>query len=466
MDSQCDFGMVGLGTMGRNLLLNIVDHGAVVAGLDMSQAQADTLMQAAGEGKAFATTDPKAFVASLKTPRAIMILVPAGAPVDAVIGELTPLLEKGDILIDGGNSYFKDTIRRGNDLTQLGLEFLGIGISGGESGARHGPAMMAGGSEQAWSRVAPFLSSVAAQYDGEPCAALMGPGGAGHYVKMIHNGIEYGLMQLIAEAYDLLKRGCGKSNEQIQAIFERWDEGELKSFLIEITATVLAKKEGDAYLVDVISDKAKQKGTGKWTSQDAMDLGIPIPTIDAAVTARELSSLREERVKFSGVNPQRTDPVGRGDLFAVQLEDALIAAFWLTYIQGFAQLESASAEYDFDLNLQTVAKDWRAGCIIRSSIIESISGLVHTGNLLLNEEVLAGLRPKLDELRQVVAVAATNAIPAPCLAASLGYFDSYASPRLPANLIQAQRDYFGAHGYERLDKAGQFHTPNWGPDAE
>ncbi|HWA81905.1 MAG TPA: NADP-dependent phosphogluconate dehydrogenase [Fimbriimonadaceae bacterium] len=471
-----DFGMVGLGTMGRSLLLNMADHGAAVAGLDTDPAKAAAL-KSEGAGKPVeGVTDPKAFVALLRKPRAIMLLVPAGGPVDAVMNELSPLLEEGDILIDGGNSYFKDTDRRFKEMAAKKLEFLGVGVSGGEEGARHGPSMMPGGTPQAYGRVKELLESVAAKYQGEPCVALMGPGSAGHYVKMVHNGIEYGIMQLIAESYDFMRRGLGMGNEECRDTFAKWNEGILQSFLVEITATVLGRIEGDKHLVDLISDKAKQKGTGKWTSQDAMDVGVPLPTIDAAVAARELSGLKDERVQVSGqVDASGDRPVQdmfmditaargktKGDAME-RLGSALHAAILLTYAQGFAQLHAASAEYEFGLNLETVSKVWRAGCIIRSASLEDIRAAFQKNpnlpNLLLDPVFVK--RIAVNALRAAALNGVVMGIPSPAFAASLAYYDGYRSANLPANLIQAQRDYFGAHTYERIDKPGVFHTSDW-----
>jgi 6-phosphogluconate dehydrogenase len=468
-DNTYEFGMVGLGTMGRSLLLNIADHGVAVAGLDTDSAKSATL-KSEGEGKRVeGTTDAKAFVAMLRNPRAIMMLVPAGAPVDAVIAQISPLLDKGDILIDGGNSYFKDTDRRGKELSDKGLEFLGLGVSGGESGARHGPSMMAGGTPEAYEHVRKTLEAVAAKHGNEPCVALMGPGSAGHYVKMVHNGIEYGVMQLIAETYDAMRRGLGMSNEFCRSTFNKWNSGILQSFLIEITATVLGKKEDGQDLVDLISDKAKQKGTGKWASQDAMDLGVPIPTIDAAVAARVLSSLKDERVvAYKRFPPRPKDSSSELQAGSIDnLESALMSAILLTYAQGFAQLRAASEEYGYSLNLETVAKVWRAGCIIRSLSLERIRTAFSEPeppvNLLLDREYGNLVMSGYPALRSFIGFATRREVPIPCFSASLAYFDSYRSPLLPANLIQAQRDYFGAHGYERIDKTGTFHT-EWGSD--
>ncbi|HTQ10661.1 MAG TPA: NADP-dependent phosphogluconate dehydrogenase [Fimbriimonadaceae bacterium] len=473
-----DFGMVGLGTMGRSLLLNMADHGDAVAGLDTDPAKAAALKEEGAGKPVEGTTDPKAFVSMLRKPRAIMMLVPAGAPVDSVIGSLSPMLDRGDILIDGGNSYFKDTDRRFKEMAAKGLEFLGVGVSGGEAGARHGPSMMPGGTPQAYERVRKTLEAVAAKYNGEPCVALLGPGSAGHYVKMVHNGIEYGVMQLIAETYDFMRRGLGMTNEQCRDTFAKWNEGPLQSFLIEITATVLGKMEGDKHLVDLISDKAKQKGTGKWTSQDAMDLGVPLPTIDAAVAARELSGLKDERVKASQVlTGFPRDDIARKLLHDDLLSDnerregaitaageALRLAILITYAQGFSQLRVASVEYGFSLNLETVAKVWRAGCIIRSSVLERIRAAYGRDpdlpNLLIDEYAAAEASRSLD-LRLTFTRMGNLCLPAPCFGASIAYLDGYRTANSPANLIQAQRDYFGAHTYERIDKPGIFHTSDW-----
>jgi len=492
-----DFGMVGLGTMGRSLLLNMADHGDAVAGLDTDRAKAAALKTEGVGKKVDGTTDPKAFVAMLRKPRAIMMLVPAGTPVDSVIGSLSPMLETGDILIDGGNSYFKDTDRRFKEMAAKKLEFLGMGVSGGEAGARHGPSMMPGGTPQAYERVRKTLEAVAAKYNGEPCVALMGPGSAGHYVKMVHNGIEYGVMQLIAETYDFMRRGLGMTNDQCRDTFAKWNkdssggtvescrEGEatsaapaLQSFLIEITATVLGKMEGDKHLVDLISDKAKQKGTGKWASQDAMDLGVTLPTIDAAVAAREMSGIKDQRVKAgafydlcaqSPANPHFEPLSAHFDAdreSALQvLGRALLAAMLITYAQGFAQLRAASEEYSYGLDLEAVARVWRAGCIIRSAQLENIRAAFRRSasleNLLLDYGIGTIVWGNHFSLRQVVKASVMVGIPAPALSASVAYLDGYRSANLPANLIQAQRDYFGAHTYERIDKPGVFHTPDW-----
>ncbi len=454
--------MIGLGTMGRNLVWNLADHGYSVAGLGRSQDRVNQLHRQSGEKPVHGYTDPKAFIHHLRRPRAIMLLVPAGKPVDDVIDELLPLLDEGDLIIDGGNSYFKDTERRVKQLEALKVGFFGMGVSGGASGARHGPSMMPGGTEALWERVREMLEAVAAkaEEDGAPCVALVGPGGSGHYVKTVHNGIEYGLMQSIAEVYDIFHRGMGQSNEQISTTFKEWDKGVLRSFLVHITIEVLDRKDPDTGkdLVDLISDKAKQKGTGKWTSQDAMDLGVPLPTIDAAVAAREMSGLKDERLRAEALYGGTTGV----SLTTQQVADAFRCAQILTYAQGFAQLASASVEYGYNLKMDLVARIWRAGCIIRSVFLQSIMDAYGRDpalpNLMLDPQVADQIKTLQGSLRHVVCAAQQSGIPVPALSASLGYLDSYRSGRLPANLIQGQRDYFGSHTYERLDKSGSFHT--------
>lgn len=461
---QYEFGMVGLGTMGRNLLLNMADHGAAVAGLDTDAAKVAAL-HSEGEGKKVkGFTDAKEFVANLAKPRAIMMLVPAGAPVDSVIASVGQYLEPGDLLIDGGNSFFKDTDRRYKELAAKNLGFIGIGVSGGESGARNGPSMMAGGSPESYARVQKLLEAVAAKVDGEPCVKLLGHGAAGHYVKMVHNGIEYGLMQIIAEVYDLLHRGAGKSNESIAAQFDEWNATDIGGFLIQITSEVLRTKDGDKDLVDLVQDAARQKGTGKWTSQDAMDLHVPIPTVDAAVAARDLSTMKDERVAVAAALGSKTFPlqeIGLDSALTGALHTAIIAA----YAQGFEQLRVASTVYDFDVNLADVASVWRAGCIIRSHLLaeytRAFKAAPGLGNILLDKEIGAMAMKGREGLCETIRRAMSSAIPVPSLMASLAYLDGFGSPRLPANLIQAQRDYFGAHTYERIDRPGTFHT-DWG----
>ncbi|MDR3687783.1 MAG: NADP-dependent phosphogluconate dehydrogenase [Fimbriimonas sp.] len=464
-DTLYDFGMVGLGTMGRALLLNMADHGFAVAGLDTDTGKVDAL-HSEGAGKPVkGFGDAAAFVQAIRKPRAIMMLVPAGAPVDSVIHSLSPFLEERDFLIDGGNSYFKDTDRRALELTAKGLGFIGMGVSGGESGARHGPSMMPGGTEANYARIKPIVESVAAHFDGEPCVALMGSGSAGHYVKTVHNGIEYAVMQMISEVYDVMKRGLGLSNAAIADTFDAWNHAELQSFLVEITTVVLRYKDEATgkELVELISDKAKQKGTGKWTSQDAMDLGMPIPTVDVAVAAREMSGLKAERVEAAKVlKPSGEALPYSGDEAIECLRHALYAAVLIAYAQGLALLKEASREYGYGTNLETVAKVWRAGCIIRSRSLETIRAAYAANpdlaNILVDPTISKIVLEHECALRKAVMGAIQASIPVPSLSASIAYLDGYRSEILPANLIQGQRDLFGAHTYERTDKEGAFHT--------
>ena len=467
------FGVVGLGTMGRNLALNAADHGIAVAGYDLGQKAVDAIY-AEAEGRAvFATTSLDAFLEALPAPRAVLVMVPAGRPVDAVIASLRPYLTGGDLLIDGGNSHYTDTARRQKELEADGLHFMGMGVSGGEEGARHGPSLMPGGPREVYARVEQTLDAIAAEVDGDPCVAHLGPGGSGHYVKMVHNGIEYGLMQLLAEAYDVLRRGAGLDDDALAGAFERMNDGPLQSFLVEITAALLRQHddlppvgaEQDAApapgkLVHQILDQAKQKGTGKWTSQDALDLGVPIPTIDAAVAARYVSAQRATRLLVS-------DRLADADLavdpdLAGHVEDALLAAFLVTFAQGFSMLAEASRAYRWDLHLPTIARIWRGGCIIRADMLETFRAAFaddpELPTLLLAPAVAGTLGRTREALGAVVAAAARSGLPTPALGASLAYLDAMRSRRLPANIVQAQRDFFGAHTYQRLDRDGAFHT--------
>lgn len=464
-EGKYDIGMVGLGVMGSNLALNMAGHGYRVVGLDSNAEKAAAFQANDQQGNISGTTQPQEFVKGLKKPRAIMLLVPAGQPVDAVIEELLPLLSSDDMIIDGGNSYYKDTNCRQKDLADRNILFLGVGISGGEAGARFGPSIMPGGPLQGYQRVQPIFEAVAAKVNGEPCVAYLGPGSAGHYVKMVHNGIEYGLMELIAESYDLMKRGLSIGDPELQRIFDEWNHGDLNAFLIEITAHIfgMLDPETGQHLVDVILDEARQKGTGKWTSQDAMDLAVPVPTIDMAVAMRDLSGYKTEREKASRLlkgNSIQTAVVR--EHFIPRLKNAMYAGMLLTYAQGMAVLRMASKAYGYQLDLATVARIWRGGCIIRSALLEPIRSAFHAQpdlpNLLLNEELSGDLQNRIDDLRVVVSAGVQTGIPLPAFAASLAYYDGYRSAWLPANLIQAQRDYFGAHQYERTDRKGIFHT--------
>ena len=466
-------GVVGLGVMGSNLARNIESRGFPVVGYDLDAAKAQAFLNGPAKGKAVATADtPQKLMEMLERPRRILMMVPAGKPVDSVIAHLKPHLEAGDILIDGGNSFFVDTDRRSDELASGGFHFVGAGVSGGEEGALHGPAIMPGGPRPAWDALAPILKAIAAKAeDGEPCVAYMGPKGAGHYVKMVHNGIEYGDMQLIAEVYDVLRRGAGLSAAEIADIFDEWNGSELKSYLIEITALALKRldDDGKTALVDVILDEAQQKGTGKWTSQNSFDLGAPIPTINAAVEARQISALKTERVAASKV---LSGPGGKfaGDTkkLVAALRHALYAAKVTSYAQGMSLLRMASAEYHYDIDPGEVAKIWRAGCIIRAALLgdirEAFKRDPKLGNLLLDKSFSdkIGAAEVQDGWRFAVQTAVTLGIPVAGLSISLAYYDAYRSARLPANLTQAQRDFFGAHTYRRTDRDGVFHT-DWTP---
>lgn len=460
-----DFGMVGLGVMGRNFLLNIADSGFSVIGLDKDDSKANALEKEGNENVKGAT-EPEEFVKALKTPRKIMMLVPAGPIVDSVIEELVPLLDDGDVLIDGGNSHFTDTNRRMEELKDKNINYLGIGVSGGEEGARRGPSLMPGGSKEAYEIVRPIFEAAAAKVNGEPCVTYLGTTSAGNFVKMVHNGIEYGLMQLIAEVYDMMKRGMGLPNEEIHRAFAEWNEGELQSFLIEITADIFKEpdtKAGEGFLVDKILDKAKQKGTGKWTSQVAMDLGIPIPVIDAAVTSRFLSALKDERKQAAEVLIHENSKVEEDKKFLEgELRNALYFATIVTYAQGMAMLKESSTEFDYGLNLADVAKIWRGGCIIRAKLLEDIMASYHHSpdliNLMLDDHLSKVLLQLHLDALEIAKLGFEQGVPMPALNAALSYFDAYRSERLPSNLTQAQRDYFGAHTYERIDETGTFHT--------
>jgi 6-phosphogluconate dehydrogenase len=463
-----DFGMIGLGVMGRNLLLNVADHGFSVIGFDKDEAKTTALETAATAGTTVkGVPDLAEMVQNLKTPRKLMMLVPAGQPVDDVIASLLPLLEKGDVVIDGGNSHYTDTLRRVEYLKETGINFMGMGVSGGEQGARTGPSMMPGGNVEAYAHIKPILESIAAKVGGIPCVDYLGKGGAGHYVKMVHNGIEYAIMQLISESYAILKKG-GLSNEKLHETFKTWNEGLMQSFLIEITADIFLQKDDktDAHLVDVISDKAGSKGTGKWTSQDSMELPVAVPVIDTAVAMRTLSGYKDERVQAATLYPaaDSTANLSEEELIS-KVHDALYFATILSYAQGLAMLFQASKDLQMDIPLPKVVSVWRGGCIIRSLLLEVFSKAYaknsELSNILLNEDVAAVVKSVVGNTREVVALAAKEGVPAGALMSSLAYFDAFRSERMPTNLIQAQRDYFGAHTYQRTDIPGTFHT-EWG----
>ncbi|HGO6078221.1 NADP-dependent phosphogluconate dehydrogenase [Burkholderia cenocepacia] len=463
-------GVIGLAVMGRNLALNIESRGYAVSVFNRSREKTDELIAEFPGRNLVPTYTLEEFVASLETPRRILMMVKAGEATDATIASLKPLLERGDVLIDGGNTHFTDTIRRNQELAQSGLHFIGTGVSGGEEGALRGPSIMPGGQRDAYDLVEPILKQIAAKApsDGEPCVAYMGPDGAGHYVKMVHNGIEYGDMQLIAESYSVLKDVAGLTNDELGAVYTEWNQGELDSYLIEITSKIFGKKDEETgkHLVDVILDRAAQKGTGKWTSQNALDLGVPLPLITESVFARVLSSLKTERVAASKIlsGPAAAPFDGDRAAFVEAVRRALYLSKVISYAQGFAQLRTASEEYGWNLDLGTIAKIFRAGCIIRARFLQKITDAYAKdpalANLLLDpyfKDIAANYQTAL---RDVVVAAVKAGVPVPAFASAVAYFDSYRSERLPANLVQAQRDFFGAHTFERTDKPGSFHA-NW-----
>ncbi|MGD0652894.1 MAG: NADP-dependent phosphogluconate dehydrogenase [Thermoguttaceae bacterium] len=462
---QYEIGMIGLGVMGRNLVLNMADHGFSVAGYDKDPKQVEALRKESADRDICGAENINDFIALLRPPRAVIMLVPAGAPVDSVIKDLLPHLDKGDLIIDAGNSYFKDTDLRARNLAARGIQFLGVGVSGGEEGARHGPSIMPGGPKEAYERVRPMFEAVAAKVHGDPCVTWLGPGSAGHFVKMVHNGIEYAVMQLLAETYDLMKRYLGLNDDELHDVFSAWNNGDLNGYLMEITSHIFSKQDKNTgkRLIDEILDVARQKGTGMWTSQSAMELQVPIPTIDMAVAMRNLSVFEKQRESASAVlqRPVRRFE-GDRDTFLKQVRLSLYAGMVLTYSQGFAVLATASDKYEYHLNLEAVARIWRGGCIIRAVLLDDILTAYRNQpglpNLLLDGELATKVMANQESLRRVVCTAAELGLPALGLMTVLGYLDGYRSAWLPANLIQAQRDYFGAHTYERIDSKGTFHT--------
>jgi len=533
---KAQFGMVGLGTMGRNFLLNVAEHGFVCVGFDLDAKKRRLLLEEGAKMKIASAENIKEFVESLDAPRKIMLLVPAGKIVDGVIENLLPHLEKGDIIIDGGNSHFVDTETREKYLTEKGIEFIGVGVSGGEEGARHGASIMPGGSRESFAHVQPILEAASAKVNGEPCVAYMGKSSAGHFVKMVHNGIEYGLMQILAETYDFMFRVLKMNYKEMSDTFAEWNDTELNSFLVEITSEVLRKvdAETDKPLVEMILDKAAQKGTGKWTSQAAMDFGVPIPTIDSAVSMRQISAQKEVRLlvaeKYGSRQPfvnahlpsngdtvssqlvtspkaaraaaevetavsvqhkehseeiaekqlaqtvenpadeQRNTDIresvgGDYEQLIEELKNALLSSFIITYAQGMSLLQTASTEKNYNLNLSDIAKIWRGGCIIRSTLLEEMrraySENPQLPNLILDDKFAELLNANREDWRSVNEKLMDSRIPSLCLSSALAYFDAFRSERLPANLIQAQRDFFGAHTYQRIDKEGSFHMEDW-----
>ncbi|MGM0846074.1 MAG: NADP-dependent phosphogluconate dehydrogenase [Bacillota bacterium] len=464
--SKQQIGVIGLAVMGKNLAWNIESRGYSVSVYNRSREKTDEMLQESKGKNVVGTYSIEEFVQSLETPRKILLMVKAGGPTDATIEQLKPHLDKGDILIDGGNTFFEDTRRRNQELSESGIHFIGTGVSGGEEGALTGPSIMPGGQKEAYELVAPIFKDIAAKVDGEACTTYIGPDGAGHYVKMVHNGIEYGDMQLIGESYFLLKHVVGFSAEELHETFAEWNKGELDSYLIEITADIFTKydEETGKPMVDVILDKAGQKGTGKWTSQSALDLGVSLPIITESVFARFISSIKDERVKASKIlsGPDAKPFEGDKKALVESIRKALYMSKICSYAQGFAQMRAASEEYGWDLSYGEIAMIFRGGCIIRAQFLQKIKDAYdkepHLSNLLLDDYFKEIVESYQYALRDVISTAVQNGIPVPGFSAALAYYDSYRTETLPANLIQAQRDYFGAHTYERTDKEGIFHT--------
>jgi 6-phosphogluconate dehydrogenase len=472
MEQTADIALIGLAVMGQNLILNMNDHGYTVVAFNRTTSKVDEFLKDAAKGRStiIGAHSLEEMAKLLKRPRKVMLMVKAGAPVDEFIEHLLPYLEPGDLVIDGGNSHFPDTIRRTKYLESKGLLFVGTGVSGGEEGARFGPSMMPGGSPKAWPLVKDIFQAICAKTpEGEPCCDWVGSDGAGHYVKMTHNGIEYGDMQLICEAYQLLKEGLGMTNEEMSAVFAEWNKGELDSYLIEITRDILAYKDpanGEA-TVDKILDTAGQKGTGKWTSVSSLDLGIPVTLIGEAVYARCLSAMKDDRVAASKI---LTGPKSKFDgdkkAFVEDIRQALLASKIVSYAQGFMLLREAAKEYKWDLNYGAIAMMWRAGCIIRSAFLGKIKAAYQTNpglsNLLLDQYFQGVIDRCQGSWRRTVSKAVENGVPVPAFTTALSFYDGYRAERLPANLLQAQRDYFGAHTYERVDgQRGKFFHTNW-----
>ena len=465
MKNENAFGMIGLGTMGSNLLQNIADNGYNCAGYDNNKDKVASLNNL-NRDNIQGFVDLTDFAKSLKSPRIVMMLVPAGPIVDAVIDDLLKVLDKGDIIIDGGNSHFTDTERRNIELEEKGYHFIGMGVSGGEEGARKGPSMMPGGDKKAYQIVEPILKKIAAHVNGEPTVAYMGVRSAGHFVKMVHNGIEYAIMELLSETYAILKNGLKYSDVEIHDVFQKWNEGRLQSYLLEITRDIFAyKNEGEnSILLNNISDEAKAKGTGKWTSQAAMDLHLPIPTIDISVSMRDLSQYKDLRIKASKIypDPNILEYQNKGEDYIKTLEQAYYFSMVSAYAQGMHMLYQANIEFKYELNLDLIAKIWRGGCIIRSAFLDDIfaayTKIPQLKHLFLDEAIHDNLVKSTSSMRTVVSDAVLHGIAAPAFSVSLGYFDNFRLENMPTNLIQAQRDYFGSHTYELKGKEGVFHT--------
>ncbi|WP_290034163.1 NADP-dependent phosphogluconate dehydrogenase [Ligilactobacillus cholophilus] len=471
---KAQFGVIGMAVMGKNLALNIERQGYDVAIYDWDNSYTKKVMADHGDKNFIPSFEIEDFVKSIQKPRRILMMVKAGAPTDSTIQNVLPYLEKGDVLIDGGNTFFKDTMRRNKELENSGINFIGMGTSGGQKGALNGPSLMPGGQKEAYDLVAPILKQIAAKApeDGEPCVTYVGPNGAGHYVKMVHNGIEYGDMELIAESYDLMKRILKMSNAEIAEVFNNWRSTELSSYLIDITAEILTKKDDldtGKDIIDVILDRAGNKGTGKWSSQSALDLGMPQTLITEAVYARYISAMKDERVEASKVLPAPDVEIGELDKKEIieQIRKALYFSKIMSYAQGFEQIKVASDNYDWNIDLGELAKIWRAGCIIRAQFLQKITDAYQKdpklNNLLLDDYFKEIVMNYQEDVRNIVALAVKTGIPCPCFTAAVTYYDQYRSQTLPANLIQAQRDYFGAHTYERTDRKGNFHY-EWYPE--
>lgn len=468
MSESADIAVIGLAVMGQNLILNMNDHGFKVVAYNRTyQKTQDFLKGPAKDTRIVGADSLESLVSSLSSPRKIMLMVQAGAAVDSVIHSLLPLLDKGDIIIDGGNSQFDDTERRAKELKEKGFLFVGSGVSGGEEGARNGPSLMPGGHKQAWPHLQPIFQSIAAKTTaGDPCCDWVGDGGAGHFVKMVHNGIEYGDMQLICEAYNFMQAALHMENESMQETFAGWNKGDLDSYLIEITADILGFKENGEYVVDTIMDRAGQKGTGKWTGINALELGVPLTLIGEAVFARALSAVKEERVAASNIldGPGSLDPLNARD-WVDALGHALLAAKIISYTQGYMLMRSAAVEYGWDLHYGAIAQMWRGGCIIRSAFLDDIKAAYDKDpelkNLLLDDYFRDRIHNTQTAWRKIICEATNRGIPIPAMSAALSFYDGYRSARLPANLLQAQRDYFGAHTYQRLDGDGSWHHTDW-----